>query len=613
MCGDGRCDFGEDSCTCGEDCPDDPSSCSYCECGTIDFSPSGTVSGNGPVACGCDTDCETRGDCCYNYCDTCGDCNGACCLGNNHEVAGGTPSNCVQTSFINCLKGYGGSYLGDGTTCDNNPCQPEPTGACCYAGKGGTSLLCEEMTSRRCMELDGSSWREGVSCTANTCNPNLRLDTVKKGSLLVFPAVELRWATPTTAGPAPVLVQETFITLVNDFSRDVYVKLYFVNGDPPAAPIYADALQTILIERGHNGWNQVDCGIHLTENESTYLALSSGVGGCQRFTILDPGTPPGRPGGEIDGNRVLRGFVIAFAVDENQQEISHNHLSGHVDIVNYQLRSAWEYQAYAFQARNPSTGTPTDGNPGQLLLDGVEYDFSFNTLLFDFFAVGSTALSNSGVTVMLDSDLTLLPASVDLRQDSCGPVTTKAHFDIWNANEDFRSGTTRCITCWDQTLLSAYSLNNGLDNNFILADLGTDKGKARIDGMASFECDNLFVPPTLDEAIRQWLLQQERLCERISSGQSNAAGFPNGNHVCCEYSINDSQNVSLLGVAAKILNFSGAATGTTWAGMNLVGAGQQAAKILFDIPSPPEPARDGSIESSKNLSENNRVNSGSTR
>lgn len=405
------------------------------------------------------------------------------------------------------------------------------------------------------------------STFAQTANTSNRTSTVKKGSLLIFPKVELRW------DASGKLTQDTVLTLVNDFSRDVHVKIYFENGDMPTDAIYADPLQTILVERAHNGWNDVDCVIELTENESTYLVMSSGVGGCQRFTILDPGTPPGRPNLEPDGGRVLRGTVYAWAVDENQAEISYNHLSGHADLIHYGFRSAWEYQAYAFQAINPSVGAAPDATSGELSLDGVEYDYAFNTLLFDFFAVGSTAFSNGGVTVMLDTDLTLHPVSQDFRQDTCGPITVKAHFDIWNANEDFRSGTTRCITCWDQTLLSAYSVGNGLDNNFILADLGTDKGKARIDGMESFECDNLFVPPDLDDAILQYLLLHDR------EG--------------CYYTINDSQAAALLGVAAKILSFSGGATGRTWAGMNLVGAGVEEAEILFDIPQGPETATDG--------------------
>lgn len=414
-------------------------------------------------------------------------------------------------------------------------------------------------------------------------NNSNRMSTVKKGSLLIFSKVELRW------DASGKLTQDTILTLVNDFTRDVHVKLYFVNGDAPTDAVFTgDPANPILVERAHNGWNQVDCNIELTENESTYMVMSTGLpAGCQRFTILDPGPAgsPGRPNLEPDGGRVLRGFVIAFATDENQEEISYNHLSGHADIVHYGFRSAWEYQAAAFQAINPSVGAATDSYPGVLNLDGKEYDYAFNTLLFDFFAVGSTAFSNGGVTVMLDTDLTLHPVSVDLRQDSCGPITTKAHFDIWNANEDFRSGTARCITCWDQTLLSAYSVDNGLDNNFILADLGTDKGKARIDGMESFECDNLFVPPDLDDAILQYILLHDR------EG--------------CYYTINDSQNAALLGVAAKILSFSGGASGRTWAGMNLVGAGQESAQIYFDIPAPPETAtngngRPGTVSSGRN-------------
>jgi hypothetical protein len=388
-----------------------------------------------------------------------------------------------------------------------------------------------------------------------------RNSTVKKGSLLIFSKVELRW------DAAGKLTQDTILTLVNDFTRDVDVKLYFVNGDAPTEAIYADDLQTILVERAHNGWNQVDCGIELTENESTYLSMANGGGGCQRFTILDPGTPPGRPNLEPDGGRVLRGFVIAFAVDENQAEISFNHLTGHADLINYSLRSAWEYQAMAFAAINPTVGAPTDGTPGQLNLDGVEYDSAFNQLIFDFFAVGSTALSNGGITVMLDTDLTLHPVSTDLRQDSCGPITTKAHFDIWNANEEFRSGTTRCITCWDQTLLSAYSVGNGDDNNFIRADLDTDKGKARIDGMESIECDDLFIDDFFELLIDRYDVRED-----------------------CYYNLNDSQAAALLGVAAKVLSFSGGATGKTYAGMNIVGSGNESAQILFDIPQGPETA-----------------------
>ena len=54
VCGDGVCGAGEDSCDCPEDCPNDPNSCSPCECGS---------SGG---ACYCDALCVENGDCCAN-------------------------------------------------------------------------------------------------------------------------------------------------------------------------------------------------------------------------------------------------------------------------------------------------------------------------------------------------------------------------------------------------------------------------------------------------------------------------------------------------------------------------------------------------------------------
>jgi hypothetical protein len=54
VCGDGVCQPGEDSCNCA-DCPDDPFSCSPCQCGS---------NGGGP--CWCDQFCLQNGDCCAN-------------------------------------------------------------------------------------------------------------------------------------------------------------------------------------------------------------------------------------------------------------------------------------------------------------------------------------------------------------------------------------------------------------------------------------------------------------------------------------------------------------------------------------------------------------------
>jgi hypothetical protein len=60
----------------------------------------------------------------------------------------------------------------------------------------------------------------------------LDLSTVTKGSLVIFPKVEIRWA----GSPPYPLIQDTFLSLTNDSNSAVPVFMYFVNGDPPLVP-----------------------------------------------------------------------------------------------------------------------------------------------------------------------------------------------------------------------------------------------------------------------------------------------------------------------------------------------------------------------------------------
>lgn len=59
VCGDGICQEGESSCTCAPDCPDDPNTCSICECGTK------------PGPCSCLPLCDQFFDCCPNIKQVC--------------------------------------------------------------------------------------------------------------------------------------------------------------------------------------------------------------------------------------------------------------------------------------------------------------------------------------------------------------------------------------------------------------------------------------------------------------------------------------------------------------------------------------------------------------
>jgi len=308
--------------------------------------------------------------------------------------------------------------------------------------------------------------------TANT--PKCRGEPAEKGSLVFFSKVDLRW------GPNGGLLQDTFLSLTNDFPGDVLVQTYFVNGDPP---LEADP---VTGERAHPGWNFVDNRFTLTGDQPTYWSALSGlpaVGGVAPFTNLDPGFPPGRPVGDGTGERMLRGFAVAWAVNPQGGQIHWNHLKGEGTIIDYGRGSAWEYGTMNFKAVAGSHGDPV-GTPGIIRLDGVEFAESYDVLLFSFQAVGSSAFSGSR-QVIVHPDLTIQPLPADLRQETGGPVTTKADFSVWNGNEVKFSGTHRCVTCWDQTLLGDYDV----PNNFPLQHLQTSNGKARLDGAESQVCD----------------------------------------------------------------------------------------------------------------------------
>jgi len=370
-----------------------------------------------------------------------------------------------------------------------------------------------------------------------------------KGSLLIFPAVELKWDSH------GFLSQDTIISITNDVQQPVSVQFYLVNGDPPLAPMPAG--ENGPAERAHPGWNWADCQLNLTANQPTYWSAATGLpAGCQRFTVLDSALPPGRPDPDgPPGSRVLRGFVVGWAVNGQGHEIHWNHLSGEALTVNYGNATAWEYSAYAFEAVSSQDGGETDELPGLLRLDGNEYDAPFDRLLFNFNAVGSQFQSGARAFVTLDTDLTLMPVAMDLRQDNIGPLTTKAKFDIWNMNETRLSGTERCVTCWDQTLLSKYAD----PNNFIIDNLQTDVGKARIDGITSTKCDN----PDLN-------CNPGANAGQIAEGTVPALGC--------------SLNLPLLGVASKLLAISGTTCGDAAAtGLSLVGLGAEPGAIIYDI------------------------------
>lgn len=75
---------------------------------------------------------------------------GACCV---------PGTGCVISTAAAC-EGTG-TYQGDGTTCDGNPCTPPATGACCIPGTG-----CVVTTQAMCT---GTYQGDGTTCVSNPC------------------------------------------------------------------------------------------------------------------------------------------------------------------------------------------------------------------------------------------------------------------------------------------------------------------------------------------------------------------------------------------------------------------------------------------------------------
>jgi|GEM_PF-6378396 len=219
-----------------------------------------------------------------------------------------------------------------------------------------------------------------------------RADTTEKGSFLAFVKVEIKWDS------SGRLIQDTFIQLTNDGSSDVFVKIFQVNDN-------------------HRDCPAIDNTLVLTRDEPAYWAASTGgPKGVSPFTLLDPqgdpDTDPYNPGG-----RVLRGYVIAYAVNSVDEPIRWNHLTGAATVVNYARRSAWEYNPWSFRAWSAEEGQVLAGNPGQLEFDGVEYDWAPARLLLEFFAPGAVLRSSHGKTVIVDdTELTLWAMFRDLTQ-----------------------------------------------------------------------------------------------------------------------------------------------------------------------------------------------------
>ena len=474
-----------------------------------------------PGQCGCGVaDDDADGDGVADCIDNCVDTPNADQADADGDGVGDACDNCPDVANAD-QSDVDGDGLGD--VCDNCPDVANADQADGDAdGVGDVCDNCPDNFNPSQQDSDGDGI--GDVCTRGGTN---------KGSLLILSKVELRWDL------AGRLIQDTFVAMTNDYNEDVRVQMFFVNGDAPLARNPATQ------ERAHPGWNWVDNEITLTANEPAYWSVLNGQPkGVSQFQILDPvlnlGDLPGRPDPENPAERVLRGYIVAFAVNNMNLPIRHNHLAATVTIVNYRNGYAWEYPAFASKGLGVEHGEQIAAE-GRIDMDGIHFTQTYNQLLMHFQVPGGIGYSQQfgGQLIVSDTDLTLHLVDADFRMDG-QPRTTKASVNVWNMNETKFSGTRKCITCWDQALIRTWDV----PNNYLLHNLQTMHGKARIDGLAAAECEL-------------------------------------------------SEDLPLLGVVATFLGTDtrGASGGRMAAGRALTGMGLQSATIQYDaLGAPPEAA-----------------------
>jgi len=307
-----------------------------------------------------------------------------------------------------------------------------------------------------------------------------RVQYSQKADLFVFPYVVVKWDNNNTpANPADdKIVQDVFISVINDATSGVYFKMYYV-----------DAYNC----------HGVDARIYLTGNDPAYFSALTGVGGGVGGGA-DIGVAPSfkaiNPAGYQDGvnakDRILSGYIVGWAVDAQNYPIGTNQLAASATVVDYKTESAWEYKPWAFRS---AFTTNKPGEPTILRLNwgAGEYQNCPEQLLLDFWASGSAAFGPSinppVVNSVQEFELTLLTAYMDFRPVPAYPEvpTTSVQVLSWNEMEQPVSGTQKCLTCWDSTLGANYGYM-GAASPFALSTLGTDKGKARLWPAATPAC-----------------------------------------------------------------------------------------------------------------------------
>lgn len=289
-----------------------------------------------------------------------------------------------------------------------------------------------------------------------------RANTSEKGSLLVFPKVEVTGE------------RNTIIRLQNDYSDSVNLKCYWKNGTKffTDFQIKLTKFQPIWISaRDGNGTYQVPP--FPTSTNEAYLE-KIGLRGGEHAT-------PSRV--TLPENAQSAGELQCWAVDSaGGSEIRWNHLAGSATVVDASQGTAYKYNAWGFRCLVGGNGEEcVVANAGQLDLNGSEYEACPKKLIGHF----SPAGQEIGGVYVHQNELTLASCNQDLTQDQQYHFSF-LKFNVWNEQEAKYTGAYQCVDSWHAGLLDGIQNNGG---NFSAGSLKTDVARFKVKGMKGSVCE----------------------------------------------------------------------------------------------------------------------------
>lgn len=282
-------------------------------------------------------------------------------------------------------------------------------------------------------------------------------NTSQKGSLLVFPDIDVRQAVDADGN----VVQNfaTIIRIANDGNQAIDVKCYYVNEVKGRA----------------------DFMFKLTRKQPFIFNAGNGQGDPINVAAFPLQGTLG-----VAGANPARGELICFAVDiAGSAQVSWNHLSGTATVFDFLTGAAYEYNSWNFTAR---AGTPRQphGDPGNLQLTGADDGASYDACpLYNIVHFSPTGGTLPGTAVAAQAtNIAVSTCLQDLRQDFT-PHWTKIVIPVWNADEVKFTGAFECANSTHHFQLETL---DRLPQNTTFATLGSFSAHLQLRGITSTQC-----------------------------------------------------------------------------------------------------------------------------